>query len=156
MAEQILADLQRRLHRLEDKDAITTLMNRYCKLADNHKWAEYSSCFLEDGVVKFDDWEDVVGRDKISTLISSAENRFQGQQHSLTNMELEIDGDQATGTCYLWFAATPDTSNPHQYHGFGGPYELSFKRTEAGWKIARLRLRKVWAQNPDTKGVFGG
>ncbi|KAK7931187.1 hypothetical protein PG985_001899 [Apiospora marii] len=156
MAQQTLADLERRLQRLEDKDALATLLNRYCKLADTHQWAEYSACFLDDAVVTFDDWEDVVGNDKIRALISSAEDRFQGQQHSLTNLELEVDGDQATATCYLWFAATMDTSKPHEYHGFGGPYELSFQRTEAGWKIATLKLRKIWAQNPDTEGVFGG
>lgn len=156
MAEQIIADLQSRLRRLEDKDAIMTLLNRYCKLADTHQWADYSSCFLEDGVVQFDDWEAVVGREKIRALISSAEDRFQGQQHSLTNVELDIDGDHATGTCYLWFAATLDTSKPHEYHGFGGPYELSLQRTVDGWKIARLKLRKIWAQNKDTEGVFGG
>lgn len=140
MADQVLADLQRRLKKLEDKDAIMTLLNRYCNHADNHQWDEYTSCFLENGIVKFKDWEDVVGREKIAALISSALDRFQGLQHSLTNVELRIDGDQATGTCYLWFAATMDTSKPHEYHGFGGPYEFSFSRRESGWKIATLQL----------------
>ncbi|KAJ2982868.1 hypothetical protein NUW58_g6355 [Xylaria curta] len=156
MAEQTIADLQRRLQRLEDKDAIITLLNRYCKLADTHKWDEYASCFLEDGVVTFNHGQDIVGRERITALIRTAENRFQGQQHSLTNIELSLDGDRATGTCYLWFAATLDTSKPHEYHGFGGPYEFSFRRTEAGWRIAVLKLTKIWAQNPDTEGVFGG
>ncbi|KAK6075810.1 hypothetical protein SCUP234_07611 [Seiridium cupressi] len=127
MAEQTIADLQRRLQRLEDKEAIVTLLNRYCKFADTHQWSAYTSCYFEDGVVQFDDWDDVVGRDKIAALISSAEDRFQGRQHSLANINLSIDGDQATGTCNLWFAATLDTSEPHEYHGFGGPYQFTFK-----------------------------
>ncbi|KAI0156089.1 hypothetical protein BJ166DRAFT_350504 [Pestalotiopsis sp. NC0098] len=156
MDTHALADIQRRLQRLEDKEAITALLNRYCRLADTHQWNDYVSCFLPDAVVQFDDWDDVVGREKIAALISSAEDRFQGQQHSLTNIELSIDGNEATGNCYLWFAATLDTSKPHNYHGFGGPYRFSFKRTDDGWKIATLKLRKIWAQNPDTEGVFGG
>lgn len=132
------------------------LLHRYCKLADTHQWDAYTSCFLENAVVKFDDWPDVVGRKNIRALISSAEDRFQGQQHSLTNIEVDVDGDNATGSCYLWFAATIDTAKPHGYHGFGGPYELNFARIEAGWRIAALKLRKIWAQNPDTEGVFGG
>lgn len=155
MAEQMIADLQRRLQRLEDKEAITSLLHRYCKLADTHQWDEYASCYLEDGTVKFNDWPDVVGRDKIAALISSAEDRFGGQQHSLSNIELSVDGDKASGSCYLWFAAALDTAKPHEYHGFGGPYELTFARTGSGWKIATLKLRKIWAQNPDTEGVFG-
>lgn len=154
--QALIADLQRRLQRLEDKEAIVALLHRYCRLADNHQWDQYASCFVAGAVVQFNDWDGVVGRENIAALISSAEERFQGQQHSLTNIELSIDSDQATGTCYLWFAATLDTSKPHEYHGFGGPYELRFRRTDGGWKIETLKLRKIWAQNPDTEGVFGG
>ncbi|KAH8164960.1 hypothetical protein CIB48_g3320 [Xylaria polymorpha] len=156
MAEQTLAELQRRLQRLEDKDAITALLHRYCKFADTHQWEKYTSCFVPDAVVKFDDWDDVIGRNNICTLISSAEDRFQGQQHSLTNIDINLDGNMASGTCYLWFAAIMDTSKPREYHGFGGPYEFNFTRTNEGWKIASLKLNKIWAQNADTEGVFGG
>lgn len=154
MVDQVLADLQKRLQRLEDKDAILTLLIRYCNTADNHQWDEFAACFLEEGVFKFQDWEDVVGHEKIAALGSGAEDRYQGLQHSMTNIELSIDGDQATGSSYLWFAATLDTSKPHEYHGFGGPYEISFKLTAEGWRIATMRLKRIWAQNPDTEGVF--
>ncbi|RYP75783.1 hypothetical protein DL769_003739 [Monosporascus sp. CRB-8-3] len=156
MADQTVADLQGRLQRLEDKDAIITLLNKYCTFANNHQWDEYTFCFLENGIVKFEDWEDVVGREKIAALIGSSEDRFQGLQHSLTNVELSIDGDQVTGICYLRFAATLNTSKPYEYHGFGEPYDFSFRRTKHGWKIATLQLKKIWAQNQDTEGVFGG
>ncbi|KAK7752008.1 hypothetical protein SLS62_005970 [Diatrype stigma] len=139
MADQTLADLQRRLQKLEDKE-----------------WDAYANCFLENGAVKFESGGDVIGRANIGAQMSSIGNRFQGLLHSLTNIDLVIDGDQATGSCYLWFAAIMDTSKPHEYHGFGGPYMLEFSRTDAGWKIASVQLKKVWAQNPDTEGVFGG
>ncbi|KAI1373543.1 hypothetical protein F4677DRAFT_429217 [Hypoxylon crocopeplum] len=156
MADQTLADLQRRLQKLEDKESIVTLLNQYCRHVDNHRWDGYADCFLENGAVKFENGDDVVGRDNIGAQMSSIGNRFQGLQHSLTNIDLVIDGDQATGSCYLWFAAIVNTSKPHEYHGYGGPYEFTFRRTEAGWKVATVQLRKLWAQNPDTEGVFGG
>lgn len=87
--------------------------------------------------------------------MSSVGDRFQVLQHYLTNIDLEIYGDQAKGVAYLWLAAIVDTSKPHEYHAFGGPYEFVFKRTDAGWKIASVQLYKLWAQN-DTLGVFGG
>lgn len=156
MADQTLADLQRRLQKLEDKDYIVTLLNQYCQHVDNHRWDGYTNCFLENGAVKFENGSDVVGRTNIGSQMSSVGNRFQALQHSLTNIDLVIDGDKATGSCYLWFAAIVDTSKPHEYHGFGGPYKFEFSRTDEGWKIASVQLRKLWAQNPDTEGVFGG
>ena len=153
---QLVLDLQRRLQRLEDKDAIVSLLHRYCKMADSHQWADYAACFAEDGVVRFDDWNDVVGRDQIASLIGGGLGRFQGLQHSLTNIDLAIDGDAATGNCYLWFAATLDTTKPHEHQGFGGPYELSFARTAEGWRIASLKLRKIWSQSTDNEAPIGG
>ncbi len=154
MADQIIADLQKRLQRLEDKDALATLINRYCKTADDHKWDEFAACFIPDGVLGFENWGTIVGREKIAAASGGAEDRFQGLQHSMTNMEFTVDGDKAVGTCYLWFSATMDTSKPHEYHAFGGPYRFDFTRTPEGWRIARMQMKKIWAQNEDTQGVF--
>jgi len=147
--------LERRLQHLEDKDAIKSLLNRYCNTADNHQWKEFSECFLSDGVLGFEKWGDVVGQEKIAAISGGAEDRFQGLQHSMTNMEITLDGDEARATCYLWFAATMDTSKPREHHAFGGHYKFNFKRAPQGWRISRMQLKKVWAQNEDTEGVFG-
>jgi 3-phenylpropionate/cinnamic acid dioxygenase small subunit len=156
MAGQInLESLHKRLRLLEDKDELNTLLNRYCNTADDHKWDEFAACFIPDGVLGFEKWGDIVGRDKIAAAAGGAENRFQGLQHSMTNMQFTINEDTASARCYLWFAATMDTSKPHEYHAFGGHYRFQFKRTSEGWRIARMELHKVWAQNKDTEGVFG-
>ncbi|KAH6972759.1 hypothetical protein BKA56DRAFT_620133 [Ilyonectria sp. MPI-CAGE-AT-0026] len=152
---QDIGSLLRRLQLLEDRDALATLLNRYCNTADDHKWDEFANCFIPDGVLGFEKWGDVVGRDKIAAIAGGAEDRFQGLQHSMTNMNFTVNGDEASGTCYLWFAATMDTSKPHEYHAFGGPYKFNFKRTPEGWRISRMQLKKIWAQNEDTQKVFG-
>ncbi|KAI1811314.1 hypothetical protein GGS20DRAFT_563643 [Poronia punctata] len=157
MADQtLILDLQRRLQRLEDKDAIASLMYRYGKMADSHRWEDYAACFAEDGVVRFDDWDDVVGREKIAALIGGGLSNFQGLQHSFSNIQVDVDGDKATGTCYLWFAATIDMTKPHEFQGFGGPYEITFVRTAEGWKISTLKLRKIWTQSTDSAKPIGG
>lgn len=152
---QDIGAILKRLQLLEDKDALATLLNRYCNTADDHQWDEFANCFLPDGVLGFEKWGDIVGRDKIAAASGGAEDRFQGLQHSMTNMNFSVNGDEASGTCYLWFAATMDTSKPHEYHAFGGPYKFNFKRTSEGWRISRMRLQKIWAQNEDTQKVFG-
>ena len=88
---------------------------------------------------------------------STAENRFEGLQHSMTNMEIVLEGsDTAIATSYLWFAATPKTSQPEVNYAFGGKYNWKFKRTPKGWKIRNMHLKKLWAQGEDTEGVFTG
>lgn len=150
-----LESLQARLQLLEDKDALTTLLNRYCNTADDHQWDDFAKCFLPDGVLGFEKWGDIVGRDKIAAMAGGAEDRFQGLQHSMTNLQFTIDGNDASARCYLWFAATMNVSDPHEYHAFGGHYRFNFKRTSEGWRIARMQLHKIWAQNEDKQGVFG-
>ncbi|RFU29319.1 hypothetical protein B7463_g7003, partial [Scytalidium lignicola] len=153
---KLVEQLQRRLQILEDKDALTTLLNRYCNIADAKDWQGYADCYVEDAVMTFESWGDVVGRDAIRKA-SSAEQIFEGLQHSMTNMEFKVDGsDRATGSSYLWFCATPETAKPGINYAFGGPYKFEFIRTNDGWRISRMRLRKIWAQGEDTKGVFGG
>lgn len=144
-----------RLQRLEDKDALATLLNRYCKTADDHQWDDYANCFLPDGILRFESWPEVAGVEKIAAIARNAEDRFQGLQHSMTNMEFVLDGDKAQGTCYLWFSATMDTTKPREHHAFGGHYRFTFKRTSDGWKIATMNLKKIWAQNEDSQQVFG-
>jgi hypothetical protein len=147
--------LEQRIQLIEDKFALASLLNRYCNTADNHQWDDFSQCFLADGIMGFESWPEVKGRDKIAAAAGGAEDRFEGLQHSMTNMEFVVDGNEASGTAYLWFSATMDVSKPREHHAFGGHYKFNFQRTEEGWRIARMRLRKTWAQNDDVQGVFG-
>ncbi|KAK9382811.1 uncharacterized protein V2V93DRAFT_378882 [Kockiozyma suomiensis] len=150
-----IESLQKRLQLLEDKDALQSVLNKYCNSADDRKWDEFGSCFTSDGVMCFEKWGDIIGPEKISAAAGGAEDRFQGLQHSMTNFEFTVEGDAAKARCYLWFAATKDTSKPREHHAFGGHYHFEFKRTADGWRIARMHLQKIWAQNEDTEGVFG-
>lgn len=152
-----MSDLQalaKRLRILEDKDAITSLLNRYCNTADDRDWVSFGQCFTEDGVMCFENWGDVVGQEKITAAAGGAEDRFEGLQHSMTNQQVDVNGDEASCRCYLWFAATMDRSKPHEYHAFGGHYRFKFRRTAEGWRISQMQLKKMWAQNEDTEGVF--
>ena len=158
MADQtiIIEQLQNRLRILEDKDALQTLLNTYCTTADAKDWKGYAGTYIEDGaIMTFESWGDVVGRDAILKT-ASVESQFEGLQHTMTNMEFKVDGsDNATGTAYLWFCATPETSKPEIHYAFGGPYRFEFKRTTQGWRISHMWLKKIWAQGTDTKKVFG-
>ncbi|OAL25786.1 hypothetical protein AYO20_10341 [Fonsecaea nubica] len=158
MADQsdMIARLESRLKILEDRQQLQTLLNRYCTIADAKDWKGYADTYIDDGaIMTFESWGDVVGKENIAKT-ASAEQVFDGLQHTMTNMEFAVDGsDRATGTAYLWFCATPDTSKPEIHYAFGGPYRFEFQRTAKGWRISHMWLKKIWAQGKDTKGVFG-
>jgi hypothetical protein len=158
MADQnkITEQLQSRLQILEDKEALATLLNRYCNIADAKDWQGYADTYIDEGaIMTFESWGDIVGKENIART-ASAEQVFEGLQHTMTNMQFQVDGsNKATGTAYLWFCATPETSKPEVHYAFGGPYKFDFQRTDKGWRISRMRLRRIWAQGTDTKKVFG-
>lgn len=152
---QLIQQLEKRLRILEDKEALATVLNQYCKRADDHDFKGHAATYAEDGKMCFENWGEIIGREGIEKA-ASAEMPFEGLQHSMTNMQFEVDGsDRATGTAYLWFVATPETNKPDVHYAFGGPYRFEFKRAQEGWQITSMRLKKIWAQGRDTLGVFG-
>ena len=151
-----LQSILKRLQILEDKDQLTTLLNSYCTIADSKDWEGYAGTYIDEGaIMTFESWGDVHGKENIAKA-ASAEQQFEGLQHTMTNMEFRVDGsDKASGTAYLWFCATPETAKPEINYAFGGPYRFEFQRTPKGWRISHMWLRKIWAQGKDTRGVFG-
>jgi hypothetical protein len=157
MADQAnyIVQLEKRLKVLEDKEELGSLLNRYCYAADAKNWKGYSETFTVDGSMHYESWPEVRGHEAIAKA-ASAETVFEGLQHSMTNFQFEVDGsDRATGRSYLWFSATPKTAKPVDNYSFGGPYNFDFVRTAEGWRISRMRLRKLWAHGHDSLQVFG-
>jgi 3-phenylpropionate/cinnamic acid dioxygenase small subunit len=130
------------------------LRTEYCQRPDEHDFKGYAECFTEDGTMQFEEWGQVKGRAAIERA-ASVERAFEGLQHSITNVQLEVDGsDTATGRANLMFFATPSVSKPEVNYAFGGPYQFKYRRTSEGWRLTSMKLRKVWAQGEDTTGSF--
>ncbi|KAJ9657636.1 hypothetical protein H2198_004164 [Neophaeococcomyces mojaviensis] len=104
MADQtkLIEGLQKRLQILEDKDALATLLNRYCNIADAKDWEGYADTYVDEGAkMTLESWGDMVGKENIAKA-ASVEQVFEGLQHTMTNMEFPVDGsDNATGIAYL-------------------------------------------------------
>ncbi|MCG2624105.1 nuclear transport factor 2 family protein [Arthrobacter sp. I2-34] len=147
--------LEARVQVLEDKEALAALMNRYCRTSDAKDWEAWSRCFVEDAEFDFGPFGTHHGRQKIREVCEAAEEPYLAMQHSMTNMQFQIDGDTATGTAYLWFAGVQDPANPAKHYDIGGPYKWTFRRTPEGWLLSRMHLRVVWTQGDEDQSVFG-
>lgn len=149
-----LAALEARLQVLEDKEALGALMNRYCRTADAKDWQAWGMCWTEDALFDFGPFGQHHGRDTIRDVCSESEEPYQDMQHSITNMQFEVDGDRATGTAYLWFAGVPDKTKPHEHFDIGGPYKWEFERGADGWQLSKMELRVAWTVGADDDAVF--
>lgn len=149
-----LEEVQRRLRLLEDKEALASLMNRYCRTSDAKDWDGWMRCFVEDAEFDFGPFGTHHGREKIREVCEAAEAPYLDMQHSMTNMQFEIAGDTATGTAYLWFAGIPDPSKPGEHFDVGGPYRWEFRRTDQGWLLAKMHLHMAWTRGNEDASVF--
>lgn len=154
ITDDLVQQLTQRIRVLEDKEALASLMNRYCRTADENDWEGWSRCFTENADFDFGPFGQHHGREKIREVCEAAEAPYLDKQHSMTNMQFEVDGDTARGTAYLWFAGVPDPLNPLHHYDIGGPYRWEFQRTDEGWLLSRMNLRIVWTQGDADASVF--
>jgi ketosteroid isomerase-like protein len=139
-------DLEARLRRLEDAEAIRTLDAVYCRQLDDGNWPALVELFTPDGV--FDGLRRVAGHaDLLAFFDGLADGGLTAFWHHVSNQEVEVDGDTATVRSLLWQPCVVD-GTPHVA---AGRYRDRLVRTCAGWRYAEKRVRfTYWA--PLTEG----
>jgi ketosteroid isomerase-like protein len=151
---QLIESLQARLQVLEDREEIRTLLNQYVMRPDAKDWAGYAKLYVEDGVMGFDQWGDVVGHEAIEKAVSK-EEAYEGLEHLTANIEITLESpDTASAIARLWFAATPKLATPNDNFAFGGIYNFGVVKRQDGWKLKSMRLKTLWSQGKDTQNIF--
>jgi uncharacterized protein (TIGR02246 family) len=138
------------VRRLADKDAIRDLARRYADCVWQCDIAGAVGLFAEDGVMDTGSGAPIVGR---SALLEAYKGMLTGDlQPFVHNHVVELDGDRATGRCYLDLRATRDGVSMMG----SGYYEDVYVRTAAGWKFRSRKLNmrffapllEGWAETP--------
>ena len=102
MSETELADLRRRVRRLEDIEAIRTLRNQYHACINDGRYADIAALFTSDAVVELGylaRYEGIASIDAGFRGMGERERFFIKQ--FIHGHIVEVDGDRATGTSYL-------------------------------------------------------
>lgn len=135
------ADLESRLRRMEDVEAIRTLDAVYCRLLDDGDWPGLVELFTPDGC--FDGLSVVTGRDDLLAFFSGlADGGLTAFWHHVSNLEVSVDGDTATGTSLLWQPCVVDGVA----HVAAGRYADRLVRTAEGWRYTLKQVRfSYWA-----------
>jgi hypothetical protein len=124
------ATLAARVQALEDRAAISELRARFCRLIDESRWADVAALFVEDGFYRGRD-KDLRGREQLHAYFASGPRRRERAWHFIHNETVAIDGDRATGSCYLDCPLVVDGTPVV----CAASYDDELVRTPDGWRF---------------------
>ena len=91
-------------------------------------------------------------------LVEQARRRHssdQGIQHVITNLLIELDGDQARVRANLLVSFAKTGPVDPQPFLLGEVYRFELRRTDAGWRFTRLGSKPVWTLNRPSTLALG-
>ncbi len=134
-----MTELQQRITRLEDIEAIKQLKARYSHICDDlHNPDTIASVFAEDGIWESEDFGKAVGHQEIRDLFKGFRNMFTFSQHNMMNPVIEINGDRATGIWYIMGPWTLKEGDKETWMALR--YDDDYVKTNGEWKYQHLRV----------------
>ena len=131
-------DLERRIARLEDIEAIKQLKARYCEICDDdHNPERIASVFAPDGIWEGAGFGKAQGHDAIRALFRRFQQLISFSQHNVMNPQLQVDGDRATGSWYFLGPFTFRKGNENKWLALR--YDDDYVRIDGAWKYQHLR-----------------
>jgi ketosteroid isomerase-like protein len=131
------AEMERRLSRLEDLEAIKRLKAKYWNSVDRHEWDKLAECLTEDCSFETPMMAPMQGRDFIVRVLKRA-MRTVTTAHQGHNPEIEIESDGAAHGRWALndLVRTPEGGLLKGY----GHYEEQYVKQDGAWKIRSSRL----------------
>src|SRR3989442_581686 len=98
---------------LEDREQIRDLYARYALTIDEDDREGWVACFTEDGVFESPRFGRHPGRDALRKFTALYKDSQHGAQvrHVITNLVIQIEGDHASGSCYLTYYHSKDAKS---------------------------------------------
>ncbi|MCB1666851.1 MAG: nuclear transport factor 2 family protein [Porticoccaceae bacterium] len=132
-------DLEQRITRLEDIEAIKQLKARYCEISDDmHNPDRITSIFTEDAIWECPDFGKAVGHQAIRQQFISFQKMFSFSQHNVTNPIIAIDGNRAEGTWYIIGPWTNSEDGKEMW--MTAKYEERYVKAEGQWKFQHVKV----------------
>ena len=131
-------ELEKRIARLEDIEAIKQLKALYCDICDdNHNPDRITKIFATDGIWEGGDFGKAQGHEAIPKLFEGFQKLISFSQHNIFNPRIEVDGDRARGVWYLVGPFTFRQDNGARW--IACRYEDDYVKVNGEWKYQHLR-----------------
>ena len=132
-------DLENRVTRLEDIEAIKQLKARYCEICDDdHNPDLITTIFTQDGVWEGDGIGRAEGHAEIKALFEGFQKSIKFSQHMVKNPIIDVDGDTATARWY--FFGTFKFYKKDQARWQSARYHETYQKTQDQWCIKHLKI----------------
>ena len=149
-----MTELEQRITRIEDLEAIKQLKATYCDICDDdHNPERITTIFAEGGIWEGAGFGKAQGHTAIRELFKKFQTMISFSQHQVMNPIIKIDGERATG---IWYFFGPFTFyKDNQAKWLAARYEDDYVKVNGEWKIQHLRARgrmhtnyeESWANN---------
>ena len=134
-----------RLREMLDQFAIEKILKRYASALDLKQYDRLDACFTPDAWIDYVAAGGIAGRyPEIKRWLREVLDPIAEMQHFITNVELDIDGDAATGQTYtLNVNGIRDAKGELRHMVVGAIYVDRFERRAEGWRIAERTERRL-------------
>lgn len=130
------------LQRLADEAELRALSATYTRGLDRHDRDLVRSVFADDATTHYGTFRG--GPDEMADMAMRALSAYRATQHFLGQVNLTIDGDQATGEVYF------QAFHQHATEGFDrficGRYIDRYRRTDDGWRMTHRTEVVDWTR----------
>jgi 3-phenylpropionate/cinnamic acid dioxygenase small subunit len=135
---------------LADRLEISDLLNRYADAVDRRDWEQWATCFTPDAKIDYSASGGASGDlGEVRQWLSDTMKLFAMTQHFVTNSQVDINGDEATGRAYFYNPMTmTGADGGTDFLIVGGYYNDRFVRTPDGWRIADRREDMAFMDGP--------
>ena len=122
------------LQEISDRFEIQDLIANYCHIIDKGEFDQLTNIFSKDAFIDYSAMGGAKGsRDEIITFLKNVMPMFISTQHMISNYQISIDGDTATGRI-MCFNPMEISGNPVFFLGLW--YVDEYQRTAEGWRIS--------------------
>ena len=129
---------------LQDRLEIADLINRLGACLDEHRFEEIAEVIADDATASTPAGE-AEGRVAVIAQATRNHHDFDHLQHVITNVLIDLDGDQASARANL-HGTFIDASGRVALE-LGAVYRFQAKRTPDGWRLARIEVSPLWRRN---------
>ena len=129
------------LQRLVDHHDVSHLVHRLGACLDEHRFGDLSDVLTED-VTAATPGGSAAGIDAVVAQATRNHAAFDGLQHCLTNVLVELDGDGAVVRANALATFAGGAGRP--VRALAAVYRLRARRTPSGWRVRSIEVRPVW------------
>ena len=118
---------------------ISKILFNYAKACDEKNWPLLDDVFHESAIAIYGDHQ-CTGLNEIKSFLSESLRSIGDAQHLLTNIQIEVNEDNASSTSYLSALQMINDINPMPSQVWG-QYKDNLIRDNGVWKITRKELK---------------